>query len=236
MENYLEIANKPIFWLVCMPAVLIIAGLSLLFYKQAVKTAPLVDLNEKDCFKALKIGSIAAIGPSLAVFAVLLTLMGVLGGPFAWMRLSIIGSATTEMIGAQVGAAVVGATIGDASYDINAFASSVWTITLNTCGFIIFVFLFAHRGEKVKSGIAKRDVYVLAIIGTAAILGINGYLATYLSWSGGIGHFTALMVALLCGLVINAVGKKYPKILEFNMGISMFAGMFAGQLVINMTA
>ena len=230
MAQYLEIINKPIFWIICAPAVLFIAVLSLIFYRQAVKAAPVVDLRKEDCLRSMKIGAIAGIGPSLAVFAVMLTLMNSLGGPFTWMRLSIIGSAVTETYGAQIGAAVVGATLGDPStYDLYAFAASVWTITLNTCGFILFVFLFAHKGEAIKGKIGKKDAGILAIIGLAAILGINGYLAASLSLGSAIGNFVSLIVALLTGLVVQQVAKKHPKILEFNLAISMVVGMVAGQ-------
>ncbi len=230
MAQYLEIANRPVFWLICAPAVLFIALLSLAFYRQAVKAAPVVDLQKQDCLRSMKIGAIAGIGPSLAVFAVMLTLMNSLGGPFTWMRLSIIGSAVTETYGAQIGASAVGATLGDPStYDLYAFAASVWTITLNTCGFILFVFLFAHKGEVVKNKISKKDAGVLAIIGLGAILGINGYLAASLSLGTAIGNFISLIVALLTGLVVQQIAKKHPKILEFNLAISMFVGMMAGQ-------
>ena len=46
MTNYLEIANRPVFWLVSAPAVLFIVLLGLVFYRQAVKTAPIVDLTK----------------------------------------------------------------------------------------------------------------------------------------------------------------------------------------------
>lgn len=235
MNHYLEIANKPIFWFACIPAVIWLIILSLIFYKKAEGVSTDIGLRKKDCVKAFRIGSLAAIGPSLAVFAVMLSLMGVLGGPFAWLRLSIIGSAPLEMMGAQVGAQSVGTSLGAESYDLMAFASSVWTITLNTCGFILFVFLFAHRGEKLKDFVAKKDIKLLAVVGMASILGIMGFYCASLSFEGGIGSFVAIIVALITGFFISCIGKKHPKIMEFSMGISMFAGMFAGQAAIILT-
>jgi len=230
MTNYLEVANRPIFWLVCAPAVFFIVLLGLVFYRQAVKTAPIVDLTKEDCFRAMKVGSLAGIGPSFAVFAVMLTLMNSLGGPFTWMRLSIIGSAVTETYGAQLGAAAVGAKLGDpATYDLYAFANSVWTITLNTWGFMLTVFLFAHKGEVIKNKVAAWDVGALAIAGMGAILGINGYIACHNSWGAKIGNFVSVVVALVTGLAVHAIAKKHPKIQEFNLAISMLAGMLVGQ-------
>ena len=54
-------------------------------------------------------GLISAIGPALGVFIVMVGLMASIGGPMAWLRLSIIGAAATELSAANIGAEACGA-------------------------------------------------------------------------------------------------------------------------------
>lgn len=79
-------------------------GSALLFMRQAKKAAVEVNLEQGLANKAFKIGLISAIGPACGVFIVMVGLMASIGGPMAWLRLSIIGAAATELSAATMGA------------------------------------------------------------------------------------------------------------------------------------
>ena len=57
---------------------------------------------------AFRTGLITAIGPSIAVFIVMVGMMSVVGGPVTWLRLAVIGAAPTELTAATIGAEAVG--------------------------------------------------------------------------------------------------------------------------------
>ena len=101
--EYLKIANSPIFWILCLPVGLLVLIQAYIFSKKAIKSAELVDLSKSDAKKAFKIGAVSSIGPALGVFVVMLGLMSVIGGPLAWMRLAIIGSAPAELAASSMG-------------------------------------------------------------------------------------------------------------------------------------
>ena len=95
--DYLAIANAPIFWALCGITVVISLAQALLFMRQAKRAAVEVNLEHGLANKAFKIGLISAIGPACGVFIVMVGLMASIGGPMAWLRLSIIGAAATEL-------------------------------------------------------------------------------------------------------------------------------------------
>lgn len=130
MENYLKVANDPILWLMCLPLVLIVGIQAIIFTRKALATGKTVKLSREEGIKAFRVGAIAAIGPSLSVLVVMLGMMAVVGAPITWLRLSIIGSAPAELAAAAMGAQAMGVEFGSPQYDVTAFASSVWTMTL----------------------------------------------------------------------------------------------------------
>lgn len=139
--DYLQIANSWPVWLCAGACVAIIVVQAVAFAKLCYKNAPLVGLSKADCSKSFKCGMVTAIGPSLSCFIGAISMITVVGGPLAWMRLSMIGAAPTELTAATTGAAAYGVELGGAGYDIYAMANSWLTMALNGCGWLLVVVL-----------------------------------------------------------------------------------------------
>lgn len=103
--DYLQIANSWPVWLCAGACVAIIVVQAVVFAKLCYKNAPLVGLSKADCTKSFKCGMVTAVGPSLSCFIGAISMITVVGGPLAWMRLSMIGAAATELTAASTGAA-----------------------------------------------------------------------------------------------------------------------------------
>ena len=101
-QELLQIANRPIFWILSAFPVIICLLQSIFYIRLSKKTAEKVGLTQEQCNSAFKSGLINAIGPSIGVFIVLVGMMAVIGGPMAWQRLSIIGSAGLESVNAEI--------------------------------------------------------------------------------------------------------------------------------------
>ena len=104
MDDYLKVANSAIVWVLCGITVAIALGQAILYMRMAKKTAAKVQMPSEIPNKAFRIGLISAISPALGVFIVMVGLMASIGGPMAWLRLSIIGAAATELTAASLGA------------------------------------------------------------------------------------------------------------------------------------
>ena len=131
--DYLAIANAPIFWALCGITVVISLAQALLFMRQAKRAAVEVNLEHGLANKAFKIGLISAIGPACGVFIVMVGLMASVGGPMAWLRLSIIGAAATELSAATMGAQAAGVEFGGNGYTLTVMAVSWFALIYFAC-------------------------------------------------------------------------------------------------------
>lgn len=86
--------------------------LALRYVKLGYKFAGSVGLDRSTCNRAFKSGMISATGPAIAQVIVILAMISVVGGPISWIRLSMIGSAATELTAARTGAAACGVELG----------------------------------------------------------------------------------------------------------------------------
>ena len=131
MKDYLEIANSSFLWFSAIPITLTVIIQAIIFTKRAYSSVDLVDLSREDANKAFKVGAVSAIGPALGVFVVMLGLMAVIGGPLAWMRLSIIGAAPTELAAAGMAAKAMGMDLTSPEYGLLEFSNAAWVMGLN---------------------------------------------------------------------------------------------------------
>lgn len=230
MKDYLEIANDPFFWIIAIPAVSLVALQAFLFSKRALEATKATNVTKADCFKAFRVGAVSAIGPSLSVFIVMIGMMAVIGGPITWLRLSFIGAAPTELTASTIGAQAMGVEFGSPEYGATAFAASVWTMTLNGCGWLLFCGLFTHKLDKLQDKIAGGNSELMIQISGAAVLGTASYLVVSNSKSG-MDSFAAALAAAVSMVLLDRFSEKIPQLKEYNLGISMVLGMFVAVLI-----
>lgn len=173
---------------------------------------------------------ISSIGPSIGVFIVMVGLMSVIGGPLSWLRLSIIGAAPTELTAAKLGAEVAGVTFGGADYTTEVLALSWITMTLNGCGWLLFVGLFAHKLEKLRVKVGGGDSKWLVVLSGASTLGVFGYLNAGDVVKGHGNLISVIFGALGMILFTKYLNQKFPKIKEYSLGIAMLFGMVGATL------
>ena len=153
-------------------------------------------------------------------------MMSVIGGPISWLRLSIIGSAPTELTAAKTGADALGVSFGGADYDLNALATGWWTMAVNGAGWLVFAGLFTHKLEGIRNKVGGGDVKWLAVLSSAAMLGVFGYLNSGDIKNGG-GGLIAVIAGAISMVVVIKLTEKLPKLKEYALGIAMLVGMLA---------
>ncbi len=224
MEDYLAIANEWGLWIAggLMVAVALIQVL--LYYRQLFVAAKTVDVTNEQLKQAFRTGAVTAIGPVLAIFVIMVGLMSVIGGPMAWMRLSVIGAAPTELTAAHVGADAAGVPFGGEGYDVQAMAVSWWTMAINGVGWLVLVGLFGHTLEKGREKLGGGDTAWLGVLSTAAMIGVFGYLNTTNILRLG-GPLIAAITGGIAMVLLLQLAKKFPPIKEYTLGIAMIIGM-----------
>ena len=231
----LQVANAKGLWAIAILIVFIVLVQSVLFARLSFKVASKVNYPREKCVQAFRVGLISAIGPSIAVFIVMVGMMSVVGTPITWLRLSVIGAAPTELTAATLGAKAVGVEFGSPQYDLYALSSSFWVMAINGTGWLLVTALFTHRLESIRRKAGGGDSRWLAVLSGAAALGCFGYLnantingvinAVKNSAPMAMGPLYATLGGLIGMVVISKIAKKHLWLREYTLGIAMLVGM-----------
>ena len=225
MEEVLKVANSMGAWITAAPIVIIALVQVLLYYRQIYHAADAVNLTREQLSQAFRTGMVTSIGPVVAIFIIMVGLMSVIGAPMAWMRLSVIGAAPTELTAATLGADAMGVKFGGEGYNLQVMAVSWWTMAINGVGWLLLVGLFAHKLEDVREKVGGGDTKWLGIRSTAAMIGVFGYRNSRNLVCMG-GPLVAAVTGGIAMVILLHIAKKIPQIKEYTLGIAMLIGMF----------
>lgn len=227
MDNYLDIANSIGMWIACSLMVLVVIFQALLFMRKAYKTGNHLGLTQKQMKSALRTGAITSIGPSFAIVIAMISLIVSVGSPFAWMRLSVIGSVPFELMAAKTGAEALGVELGGQGYGMIGFANSVWTNTLGAAGWLIICALFTDKFEILRKKAVRGNDALLPVLSVSAMIGAFAYFgAPYLAAKGMASTVSYVVGATIMVAINLAAGKlKAGWIKEWSLGIAMICGM-----------
>ena len=233
-----KIANSPVMWIISLLTVGLVAFQAILIYRLTKKYAETKKALTPDEMKAaLKTGGVVAIGPAISVFVLALSMISLLGAPATLMRIGIIGSATTEMTAATVGAMMAGVSLGADELTLAAFGCAMFGCAVMSCGYLIMIpilsrglgkglqKLFAPK-EGGKQG--KAAVFFGAVFPVLFIL-----LLTLTQVANGMDYVGALIIAGIVSMTLDKIAKKkdIKWLKEWGMGISVLAGMIAGPIL-----
>ena len=229
--DYVKISNSFTVYLLCGITVVIALLQAVLYIRMARKMTVKANIPAAVPKQAFRVGLISAIGPALGVFIVMVGLMSSIGGPMAWMRLSIIGAAPTELTAATLGAEAAGAELGGAGFTLNVMAITWFVMALNGAGWLVVTGCFTPALEKVRDKMSGGDSKWLVALSGACSIGIFGYLN-----ANDIGNASAVIGGIISmALLQKFVVPKYPKIKEYTLGMAMILGMACG-IIYDMTA
>lgn len=233
-----KFANGPVMWIISLLTVGLVAFQALLIYRLTKKYAEAKNaLTPEEMKIAIKTGSVVAIGPAVSVFILALTMMGLMGAPATLMRVGIIGSASTEMTAATVGAMMAGVSMGADEMTLAAFGCAMFGCAVMSSGYLIMIpilsrglgkglqKLFAPKADGKKG---KAAVFFGAIFPLLFIL-----LLTLTQVANGLDYVGALIFAGIVSMTLDKIAKKnnIKWLKEWGMGIAVLAGMIAGPIL-----
>lgn len=155
MQQAMDLANSSMMWIVASLVIGIVIFQSIKFIQLASKTSIDVGMSKKEVRSALKTGAIAAIGPSIAIVIVAISLIAFLGNPLTLLRIGVIGSAPIESVGASFASEASGASLGGEGYNEMVITAIVWTLCLGGMGWLLFTALFTKSLDNMEKKINK---------------------------------------------------------------------------------
>lgn len=237
MSEVMQVANGPVMWGIALLTIAVVVVQAVLIYRLTKRRVEKEGtLTKEEIRTALKTGGITAIGPAISVFVLALSMISLLGAPATLMRIGIIGSASTEMTVANMGALVAGVTLGAEELTMPAFGAAMLACAFMSCGYLILIPVISRGlGKPLQkiftSGEDGRPSKLAIFFGTVfpalffLVLAVNQI-------AQGLDYLAAMVVSAAIMFVLNKVARdrdiKWLK--AWSMGIAVLAAMICGPL------
>jgi hypothetical protein len=231
-ENYLSIANGPGMWMAVSLIIIVVLFQAIRITNIAFRAGREIGMTRQQLYRAFRTGLTTAIVPSIAVLLGLAVMIPKLGIPFPWMRLSVIGSVSYELIAAGAGANAMGVDGLKGDFTGIIFANAVWAMSLGVVFNLIIVAFFTPRVKWLKEKVAGGDEGWMKVLTAAAFFGAVGYMVAQPVVKGG-SALAALLGGFFCMAVIGViitVGKQ-NWLKEWALALAIIGGMAVAGLV-----
>ncbi len=227
MESYLDLANNSFVYLLGAILVGFVVVQSLIFLRMAWREGVRIGLDRKVMLDTVRSSIVFSIVPSIAILLSLVAMAAILGIPFSWIRLSVIGSMVYELIAADIAANAMGVS-GFTSSDFTAevFANAVWVMSVGIIWGLTFCVFFLKRYEGKMTVLTKKDSAWGEIVVAALFVGVLSAFVGEPVIAGGVPLATLLSGAVIMFIVMHIIKRwKLDWLNSFSFSISMIAAM-----------
>lgn len=227
MKEYLTTANSSIIFILAAIVILFVLIQSIVFLIAALKRGKEIGLSREKMLSTIRSSAIFSIVPSLPIVISLIAIVPILGIPFSWLRLSIIGSAPYELISAEIGAKSMGVEkLGAEGYTSYVFANSMWVMSIGIIWGLLMCIFFLKRYQNKMKNIKKDDSKWSAILINALFFGMLSVFIGPPFVQGGVA-LPVLLCSAVIMLFLSKIAKKFNLnwLNNFALALSMLGGM-----------
>jgi len=225
--DYLSIANSNLLFIMVAAVIAVVFIQSVVFFIIAWKRGLALGITKSKMLDAVRSSAIFSVVPSLPILLALVAMVPVLGIPFPWLRLGVIGSAPYELLAANIGAQSMGVQgLGQSGYTAQVFVNSMWIMSLGILWSPVIFLLFAKKLQRGMTNMKKNDSKWLEILIASLFFGMISVFIGQPIVSGGIQLATILTSAAIM-FALTAVVKKFGIgwLANFSLSIAMIASM-----------
>lgn len=149
--------NHPILFIMVGALIAIVLAQSVYFLVKALKRAKALGMDQKKIKKTITSAAIFTIAPAVAILVGVVALSKSLGVAIPWLRLSIIGSLSYEIVASKNAMNALGISSGTTVADASAFVTILWVMTLSIAAGLILVPLVTKRIQGGMNKIGMKD-------------------------------------------------------------------------------
>lgn len=224
--SFLEVANQPFVYVACGSAILVVVVILLNFLRLSIRRAKEIGYSSRDLVKVVKTTLIVSIGPALSILIPMLALIKVLGRPFSWLRLSVIGSASMEMILANWALSSNGYSALGTELPGVAFGAVALVVGFSVIdGMLINIFLNKKVSQSLDKMRSTNMKFTNMLTGTLfgsfiGALAVPSMMESVVSFASAVTGFIFFLVVML---LIRKFNMK--KLNEYSFAIALVGGM-----------
>ena len=163
--SFLEIANGNIMYLLAILVIVFVLVQSVIFLVRALREARRIGMEQGRIKKVITSSAIFSVVPSLPIIISLFALMPLLGIPLPWIRLSVVGSASYELVAAESAAKGFGySNLSEAAAGGGqAFAGIAWVMTLGIIWGLLFSTFYQKKLQSQIGTLREKDLSLIHI-------------------------------------------------------------------------
>ncbi|MBQ8566111.1 MAG: DUF5058 family protein [Clostridia bacterium] len=228
--------NHPIIFVMVGIIIAVVMAQSVFFLVKALKRAKAIGMDKKVLKKTMISSAVFTIAPAVSIVVGVIALSHSLGIPLPWLRLSVIGSLSYELIAAERALAAFGLNFAGAITDPQIYVTVTWVMTFGIAAGLLFTPLFAKKIQNGMEKIEKSDKKWREILTNAMFLGmVSAFLGfvfcdvanVFKGDTSGlipvvVFGFSAIIMAL-CGLCSIKLKQRWMN--DYALPISLIAGM-----------
>ena len=203
--SYQEVSESSLLYVLVIVSLLIIAAICVYYLLLCMRKAKEMGISKQKVNEIIKSTAIFSIVPSIAIAIGLVTLVIVIGIPYAWFRLSVIGSVSYELMASNMALSALKLDLANA--DADAFGLIMWVMCVPITSTVlanIFVCKPMHLGTmRVGSGDKKWGALSQTTFMTALLV----VLIVPMIFAGLVGLLTFVTSALIA-VVVSMLAKK----------------------------
>lgn len=206
-EEILSIKNGSYLYIMGILVAAFVLTQSVIFLIRAWKRGKEIGLSTEKMKAAAVSSGTFSIVPSIPIVLSLLTLSAALGVPYAWTRLSVIGSMIYEVTAAEAVAAA-----GDINADLSVFSAAMWVMAIGILAGPIFNLFGLKRYQGSIKRLREKDPAWAEVLISALFMGLVAALGSKEIAKGGVAMltlFSAAVLMIVFGLIVNLTHAKW---------------------------
>lgn len=234
MPDYISYAQSPAMWMFSLGVMGVIVFQAIVFFRLASENAKEGHIEKKELMTAMRAGAISAIGPSVAVGIVALSLIPIFGTPPVLMRIGMIGSVPYELAAANAAAETMGAPMGSDNFNETVFAAVFFTMAVGAGVWMLQVILATSSMGKMSEKLSNWRPWAMAALTGGALLGAFAYL-TVSQASGGSKNLAVMAGSSGAMMVFLWMAERWDLrwLKEWALGFAMIVGLTVAYFIAN---
>ena len=228
--------NHPIIFVMVGVIIAVVIAQSVFFLIRALRRAKEKGMDMSVIKKTVISSALFTIAPAVSILVGVITLSYSLGIPLPWLRLSVIGSLSYEMIAAERALAAFGLNFTEAITDPQVYVTVTWVMTFGIAVGLILTPLLAKKIQNGMKKIENSDKKWREIFSNAMFLGmISAFLGfvfcdvtnVFKGDTSGlipvVVFFASALVMVVCGLCATKLKQRWLN--DYALPISLVCGM-----------
>lgn len=222
--SFFDVATQPLVYILVALGLVIVAVAAIISARKAYQRCLDAGMSKSQVQGIIRASSLFSLVPSFSIVVGLISLSALIGLPWAWWRLSVVGAVSYETMTAQMAAEAMGYT-AFAEAPASVFGSVMLVMSSGIIfGDIVLIFVgkplmtgYAKQRSRGSWGIVFNSCFMLAMFATL----IPGYLTK------GAVYFMTFLSSMALSICISKTAEKLQaKWLEqFNLAICLIVGM-----------